>query len=246
MRYLSKRLVLINSLAITAVVGCLFLGNWQWERAHYTAPADSSNGNFSDLSPLRDYLPPTSIGIKTLVTGTWQPNSRLEFGDRPADGKQLINPKPGSDTVVSLAAPIGNWILDVLTLSDGSSVGVVRGWAPKDSKVDLPNGEVTLTGVMQPSESPEARFLVNLPSYITTESVLAKANSTLHDGYFVASDAQAGLTVVKPIFDTPQKTGLHWRNVVYTGNWIIFAVIIAGMWWRIIQEELKQTNKESF
>ena len=245
MRYFSKRLVLINLLSVTAVVGCLFLGNWQWDRAHYTAPASSSTGDFSDLSPLRDYLPPTSIGIKTSITGTWQPNSRLEFGDRPVDGKQLINPKPGAETVVSLAAPVGNWILDVLTLSDGSSVGVVRGWAPTDSKVDLPNGEVTLTGVMQPSESPEAKNLIKLPSYITTESILAMANSTLHDGYFVASQAADGLTVVEPIFDTPQKTGLHWRNVVYTGNWIIFAIIIAGMWWRIIQEELKQPNKES-
>ncbi len=224
MRYFSKRLVLINLFAVTAVVGCLFLGNWQWERAHYAAPADSSSGIFSDLSPLRDYLPPTSIGVKTSITGTWQPDSRIEFKQRPVDGKQLLNPDPGTQTVVSWSVPVGSWVLDVLTLSDGSSVGVVRGWAA--------------------SESPEAKILIDLPSYITTEVILSKSNSNLHDGYFVASNASGGLTVIEPIFNTPQKTGLNWRNVVYTGNWIIFAIIIAGMWWRIIQEELKQPKKE--
>lgn len=244
MRFFSRRLATINLLSLIAIVGCLFLGKWQWDRAHYIAPSTSSSGNFSDLSPIRDYLPPTSVGIETNISGTWQPNSRLEFGERPVDGKQLINPEPGTDTVVSWAVPVGNWVLDVLTLSDGSSVGVVRGWAPTDSQVASPIGEVTLTGVMQPSESPNSKNFINLPSYITTESILAKASSTLHDGYFVASQASDGLTVVKPIFDTPQKTGLHWRNVVYTGNWIIFAIILTGMWWRIIQEELNQPIKE--
>lgn len=245
MRYFSKRLVLINLLAVTAVVGCLFLGNWQWQRAHYTAPADISTGNFSDLSPLRDYLPPTSIGVKTSITGTWQPESRIEFEQRPIDGKQLINQEPGNEKAVTWSVPVGNWVLDVLTLSDGSSVGVVRGWAPSESKIPAPTGVATLNGVMQPSESPAAKNLVNLPKYITTELILNEANSTLHDGYFVTSDAANGLTIVKPIFDSPQETGLHWRNVVYTGNWIIFAIIIAGMWWRIIQEELNRTTKES-
>jgi hypothetical protein len=244
MRYFSKRLVLINLLAVTAVVGCLFLGNWQWERAHYTAPADSSTGNFSDLSPLRDYLPPTSIGVKTSITGTWQPDSRIEFKQRPVDGKQLLNPDPGTQTIVSWSVPVGTWVLDVLTLSDGSSVGVVRGWATSESEIPAPSGSVILSGVMQPSESPEAKVLIDLPSYITTEVILAKSDSNLHDGYFVTSDAPDGLTAIEPIFNTPQKTGLNWRNVVYTGNWIIFAIIIAGMWWRIIQEDLKQPKKE--
>lgn len=245
MRYFSKRLVAINSLSLIAVIGCLMLGNWQWNRAHYIAPTSSETGNFSDLSPLRDYLPPTSVGIKTSITGTWQPDSRIEFEQRPVDGKQLLNPEPGTDTVVSWTIPVGTWVVDVLTLTDGSGVGVVRGWTPTDSQIEVPSGEVTLTGVMQPSESPDAKNLINLPSYITTESILAKANSTLHDGYFVAIEVGDGLTAVKPIFDAPQKTGLHWRNVVYTGNWIIFAIIFAGMWWRIIQEEIERSKKVS-
>jgi hypothetical protein len=71
------------------------------------------------------------------------------------------------------------------------------------------------------------------------------ANSNLHDGYFVSETKVEGLDPVLPIFDSPQKVGLHWRNVVYTANWIIFGIIIFGMWWRIIQDELRETTRDS-
>lgn len=241
LRYFTKKLIAIHFLAISAIVVCLALSSWQWTKAHYASAPKPNDGSisFSELSPLRDFLPAGSIGIDTKVSGTWQPNSRLSFAQRPADGAQLINPNPGSESVVSWAVPIGSWIVDVLVLDDGSSLGVVRGWSDNPDQVPAPTGSVELTGVMQPSEDAAKRNLLNLPSYISTNTILAKADSTLHDGFFVASTS-TGLETVKPTFGAPIKVELHWRNVVYTLNWIIFAVIILAMWWRIIRDEVKQ------
>jgi hypothetical protein len=68
---------------------------------------------------------------------------------------------------------------------------------------------------------------------------LAKSESSLHDGYFVSTTPTEGLELVKPIYDTPLELSVQWRNVIYTFNWIIFGLIILGMWWRIIQDEVK-------
>lgn len=243
-RYFSKRLIAINLLAIIAIGTCAWLSHWQWSRAHYTAKVQVTNGksNFSELSPLRDYLPPSSVGIPTTVSGTWQESGRLVFSERPVDGTNLINPTPGSHAIVSWAVPIGSWIVDILKLEDGSSLAVVRGWSQTPEKVATASGSANLTGVLQPSEDAPSVSLLDLPSYLTTNKVLAASDSTVHDGYLVSSTATPGLELVKPIFDTPMKVELHWRNVVYTFNWIIFGLIIFGMWWRIIQDELKETT----
>lgn len=224
-----------------AIATCLALSNWQWTRAHYVSAPKASNGSvsFNDLSPLRDFLPAGSVGIPTQVSGTWQPNSRLVFEERPVDGAQLVNTSPGSDAIVSWAVPVGAWIVDVLTLEDGSSLGVVRGWSAQPTSVAPATGKATLNGVMQPGEDATAKTLIHLPSYISTSEIMKKAKSTLHDGFFVSS-TNTGLELVKPTLTKPIKVSLHWRNVVYTLNWIIFAIIILGMWWRIIRDEVSE------
>ena len=117
-RYLSKRLLAIHFTAILAIGICIWLSAWQWNRAHYVAPITKVSGvsDFNQLSPLRDYLPPTSVGVPTKVKGTWQENSRIEFTQRPADGTKLIK----STQPIELNQEIlGTWVLDVLILQDG-------------------------------------------------------------------------------------------------------------------------------
>lgn len=239
MRYFSKRLVTIHLLAIVAILICLRLSNWQWDRAHISSPISklASEQTFEQLSPLRDFLPPSSIGVRTSVTGTWQEGNQQVFSNRPAAGSRLLKSTSAQDFET------GNWILNFLTLDDGSSLAVVHGWNIEQSSSSVA-GKVTLVGVMQPSEDSIASELTQLPSYITTNLLLENVQSNLHDGYFVTLEATAGLQKVEPIFDRPQKVSLQWRNVVYTGNWIVFAIIIAGMWWRIIQEELNQKKEK--
>lgn len=241
-RYFSGRLVAINLFALAAVVTCIWLGKWQWDRAHATVQVEITQGqaDFAKLSPLRQYLPPSSVGVPTTVSGTWQSNGQIIFQNRPQNGSDLlIEFDKSAETKVDINSA-GIWVLDILTLTDGSSLGVVHSWLPNNENVPTVSGEVTLTGVMQPSELALTKTLIELPTYINTEDIVLNANSTVHDGYFVSAKPVIGEKAVGPIFAQPQEVKLQWRNVIYTGNWIIFAIIIAAMWWRIIQDELKQ------
>jgi hypothetical protein len=42
------------------------------------------------------------------------------------------------------------------------------------------------------------------------------------------------LNSVKGAPERAAVASLHWRNVVYTFNWLVFALIIAAMWRRVI------------
>ncbi len=241
-RYFSGRLIGIHLFALAAVLTCLWLGNWQWQRAHATVQIESINGqtDFATLSPLRNYLPPSSVGVQTKVTGTWQSDGRIIFENRPANG-ELLNI---DQTALFDSAQKGVWVLDILNLETGSSIGVVHSWLPTATDIPSLSGSATIDGVMQPSELALKQMLVELPNYKTTELIVESANSTVHDGYFVSNSAVIGDQKVSPIFPVAQETKLQWRNVIYTGNWIIFAIIIGAMWWRIIQEEVEQTSQQ--
>ena len=241
-RYFSGRLIAINLFALAAVITCLWLGKWQWDRAHAIVQVELTDGqaDFANLSPLRQYLPPSSVGVPTTVSGTWQPDGQLIFQNRTQNGSDLLIESDQSAELKIADQAVGIWVLDVLTLTDGSSLGVVHSWLADEQEVEQLSGEVTLSGVMQPSELALTKTLINLPTYITTEEILKRAASTVHDGYFVSSKPIIGVNAVSPMFTQPQEVELQWRNVIYTGNWIIFAIIISAMWWRIIRDELNQ------
>jgi len=240
-RYFSRRLLVIHLLAIFAVGTCLWLSSWQWNKAQYAIKFQPISGEvtFAELSPLRDYLPPKSVGVITTVTGTWQPDSRLELIGRPSDGQLLVNSESELQSANQITGQLGTWIVDVLTVTDGSSLGVVRGFTLSPELIASPSGLATLTGVMQPSEDAPGLNLDTLPQYLTKNLILTKSNTTVHHGYFVSGTPSPDFALVQPIFDTPMEVKLNWRNVVYTFNWLIFGIIILGMWWRIIQDEVE-------
>jgi len=260
-RLLAPRLLGTHALAILGIALCLLLSSWQWHRAHTARPATTSNGiaKFEDLSPLRAYLPESAIGIQTRVSGRWQEPrpgnpARIILRDRPADGSLLVSPVAGD-----YDAPLGSWIVDLLVLDDGSTLGVVRGWSLHPSTVPVARGRVTISGVMQPSEDSGLRKLPAI-SLLTTSIITQHAHSAVHDGYLVAKSSvghaqslggTSGVTqphasillTVSPIIKGTVHQSLHWRNVVYTANWILFAFIVLYMWIRIVRDDLGRDEK---
>jgi hypothetical protein len=126
--------------------------------------------------------------------------------------------------------------------------------------VPVASGKVTVFGVMQPSED---SGLSKLPAIdlLTTSSITKHAHSAVHDGYLVAqlpphgqllgSTAVAGTSIanltlveVSPIIKGKVHQSLHWRNVVYTANWILFAFIVLYMWIRIVRDELGRDEED--
>lgn len=239
-RYFSLRLLAINILGALSVVACLALAYWQWDRAQaYVPPASSSPKTFEELSPLRDYLPASSVGVPTSVTGTWQPTERILMPERIIDGKSMVNPNPETEVIAEFVPPVGFWVVDIMELADESSLGVVRGFTETPDQIALAEGEATVSGVMQPSEDVPGLKLVNNIQPLTTKLIVENSRTIAHDGYLVATSATESLIQVNPIFTEPVVKGLNWRNVAYTFNWVFFAAIVAMMWIRVARDELE-------
>ena len=223
-----------------SVAACIALAYWQWDRAQSYVPLETSTSkSFEELSPLRDYLPASSVGVQTSVTGTWQPDERILMPGRVIDGKSMVNTNPESSEVVTLASPVGYWIVDIMELPDGSSLGVVRGFTQSPDQIKLASGTETISGAMQPSEDVPGLELVNDIAPLTTELIVENSRTIAHDGYLVATSETEFLALVKPIFTEPLVGGLNWRNVFYTFNWVFFAGIVALMWVRVARDELE-------
>ena len=241
-RYLEPRLLGLHLGALIAIITCVALANWQWERAHGQNVPSVSNASFAELSPLRDFLPRSSIGVKTTVTGTWLPKAQIIAQERPQDGRKLIIANPGEPRH-GIDYELGRWFVDVLKLDDGSVIGVVRGWRAGGQLAKPSTGRATVTGYLQPSEdSPDVNIFIkstggDVPLALTTTQIVERAGLTAHDGYLVQATASPGLKPVTPIYSSAIKINLQWQNVLYTFNWIVFAVIVGFMWIRVVQDE---------
>lgn len=239
-RYLSLRLLTIHILGALSVAACIALAYWQWDRAQSYGPPESSlEKTFDELSPLRDFLPASSVGVQTSVTGTWQPDERILMPDRVVDGKSMVKKDPANDEVIALAGPVGYWVVDIMELPDESSLGVVRGFTESPEQIELATGTETINGAMQPSEDVPGLELVNDIAPLTTDLIVENSRTIAHDGYLVSTSKTEFLALVNPIFTEPMVRGLNWRNVVYTFNWVFFGGIVALMWVRVTRDELE-------
>jgi cytochrome oxidase assembly protein ShyY1 len=239
-RYFSLRLLAIHVLGAFSVAACLGLAYWQWDRAQaYVPPASATALTFEELSPLRDYLPASSVGVPTSVTGTWQPDERILMPERVIEGKSMVNPDPDIEVIAEFVGPIGYWVVDIMELADESSLAVVRGFTETPDQIVLATGEATVAGIMQPSEDVPGLKLVNGIEPLTTDLIVENSRTIAHDGYLVATSPSESLLPVSPIFTEPVVKGLNWRNVAYTFNWVFFAGIVALMWVRVARDELE-------
>jgi cytochrome oxidase assembly protein ShyY1 len=239
-RHFSIRLLAIHTLGAFSFFACVGLAYWQWDRAQaYVPPESATAPSFEELSPLRDYLPASSVGVPTSVTGTWQPDERILMPNRVIDGKTMVNPDPETEVIAEFVGPIGYWVVDIMELADESSLGVVRGFTETPEQLSLASGTETVTGVMQPSEDVPGLKLVNNIEPLTTYLIVENSRTIAHDGYLVATSNSESLTPVSPIFSEPVVKGLNWQNVAYTFNWLFFAGIVAMMWVRVARDEFE-------
>jgi len=233
--YLAARLLATHALALLLISACLFLSHWQWERAHYARQAVVSANpvSFESLSRARDFLPPSSVGQITKVSGTWQAGSRVIFANRPVDGRLLIDGGQSGSQSES-----GSWVADFLKLQDGTSVAVIRGWLDSGKNFPAATGFATITGVVQPAEDAPNETEINTRPLITTKFLLSNSQTDLRDGFIVQSGVSSGLAQVVPSRQAFTSDGLRTLNVFYTFNWIFFGFLILLIWVRIVRDEV--------
>lgn len=171
------------------------------------------------------------VGLHVRAEGTWEADGQLLVPDRERAGR------------------VGSLVVTPLRTASGV-LAVVRGWLPwSDDPPPPPPGTVTVTGVLQRSETEADATAVagTLPRdqlpYLATVTLLDALSyraDELYDGFVVLRDQQpapdAGLLRVTPE-ELPDPSGGvgRWRNLAYGLQWWLFGGAALVFWVSVLR-----------
>jgi cytochrome oxidase assembly protein ShyY1 len=238
---------------VVAMLGlCIVLSNWQWQRyqqrqaenAVLDAALAAAPVPVADLldpvpagptqAPL-PALPPELEWRAVTATGTFDEAGEAAIRRRPLDGRN------------------GFWIVTPL-VTDAGVLLVNRGWVPTPegdaaSTPEVPAppaGTVTVTGRLrsvettEPDEAPPPG-----QAWAVDPAVLTPASTaTVLPAYVALESAQPaaaeGLTSPLPV---PGHRGMN--NLVYTVQWLLFALVGLVGWWRLMRQESRAEHADA-
>ncbi|MET9860649.1 SURF1 family protein [Streptomyces smyrnaeus] len=235
----------INIFAVLAIPVCVLMGSWQLSRfddrvdRHQEQQEQSTAQSHAEARPLRKLLPLTqeTVGRTAEVTGRFDTAHPLLVPDRTVEDER------------------GFYVLSLLRTDatdgtdGGKAVPVVRGWLPGKADPDRvpapPKGEVTVTGVLQASESHTdagSGATGGLPDgqlgFISAAALVNVVPYGVEDAWLTEQRTQAPLRPVPPV--APDNTGLDmkaFQNLGYTAQWFVFAGFVVFMWFRFFRRE---------
>jgi cytochrome oxidase assembly protein ShyY1 len=225
-------------LLVAVLVSFVWLGDWQlgsFEDKGDRVPPDTRPVVALDrLSKPGGRLAPEDIGRRVRTNGRYDGQHTLLVPNRPQPGSDT-NGRPG--------------LLVVTPLRTSSGVlPVVRGWVPSANAptVAAPDGPVTLTGLLQRSESgpPSGASPVVRPgrlAYVATVTLidaLPYHPSQMYDGYLaLRSEGPPPRARPTPVAAQDIDTGgvARWRNLAYALQWWLFAGAAVFFWWLVIR-----------
>ena len=215
--------LLVIALAVATL--CAWAGNWQWERAHEKAPTAKSIAQ-KPPRPLAAVLKPQetltgdALSTPVTVTGVFEP-SNMVLVKRTLDGKQ------------------GAWVVAPLRVSGTPGLArlpVVLGWQPVDEPavLDLPDGRVNLTGVLQQPDEPGPAPVGDTYQSLATAQLVNRWKPPMYTAYLLEQQAQDGLSTV-PV-PAPKRQGFALQNLSYAFQWFVFAGFAVFLWWRMVRD----------
>jgi cytochrome oxidase assembly protein ShyY1 len=217
---MGRRIALVVAAIVVALV-CVRLGFWQLDRLEQRrALNEQIRSRSSDApTPLDSGLPEETASWSyspVIASGEYLPEAELILYGRPLEGRP------------------GDHVLSVLTLGDGTAVLVDRGWIPFDADTvapvegtpAAPSGDVTVTGVLFPSEEGDGAFdeTQGRIRSIDIEQIAERLGVDLEPGYLLLSqqtpDQPGGLPVPAALPELSE--GPH---LSYAIQWFSFATI---------------------
>ncbi|MER6011399.1 SURF1 family protein [Streptomyces bluensis] len=229
----------INVFVLLAIPFCLFMGSWQLGRFeermdnHRSAGEQAESAKHEAARPLDALLPVDKETSGRQTTATGQYGKQLLVPDRELDDRR------------------GYYVLTLLRTDDGRALPVVRGWLPGEADAAkapaAPQGEVTVTGALQASETPGSNGVSatgGLPEgqtgAISAASLVNLVPDDLYDAWITLNKGDSGMKAVPAA--APQDTGLDlkaFQNLGYTGEWFVFAGFVVFMWFRLLRREME-------
>ncbi|MGW4032420.1 SURF1 family protein [Streptomyces sp. NPDC004838] len=225
----------INVFVVLAIPLCVFMGTWQLGR--FEDRVDTQKAAEREPSaeerravPLDELLPVDKETSGRTATATGRYGEQFLVPDREVDGKR------------------GSYVLTLLKTDGGRTLPVVRGWlADGKPSPTAPEGEVTVTGALQASETTGTDGVHTsggLPSgqlgMISAATLVNVVPDDVYDAWVTLSKADTGLVAVPAAL--PEGSGLDlkaFQNLGYSGEWFAGVAFILFMWFRLFRREVE-------
>ncbi len=239
------RLLGVFVFLLIAVIVCVRLGAWQWERAQargeQAAAIEQAERQEAAPVPLDTVTGPQTqilqemVGTRVVVQGEYRSSDQFFVVAREHDGQ------------------VGYWVLAGLELSggqyDGAIIPVVRGWAPEaDPELlqDVPGGTVEVTAYLTPSEGAGARLPEpELMDSVSPAQLVNVWGGPIYSAYLrvIAEDPDSGSGLVPVGPPEIEDAGLNIRNLAYAFEWWVFGGFAVFIWWRLVRDEMRHERE---
>lgn len=214
-----------------AMALCLTAGQWQWDRYERR----SAEQQRADASSQTDAVPLSSA----LAAGDDLPAS-LQFSPVTAQGS--YDPQTVLIRNRSLDEERGLWAVSPLRMPDGTVIMVLRGWleATRDNTTTAtapppPSGEVTVNGVLMPSEPKRGAGILSNGEATSLNLPTLCPDPSCYSAYLHLTSSQPA----EPLTSIPVKGPGLGPHQGYAGQWVIFALLLPVGYVILLRREVK-------
>lgn len=213
---------------------CLVAANWQYDRHQRRSAQEQQLSSAETAAPVAlasalgpgEALPASLQYTAVTVSGVYDSQS------------VLIRNR-------SLESTPGLWVVTPLRTPDGSSILVLRGWleatrgnAEQAVAPAPPAGEVTVTGVLQPSEPKRGAGILSNGEATSLNTETLCPDAGCYRAYLQARSSQPA-DAVDPVPVTGPGLGPH---LGYAGQWLIFALLLPIGYVILLRREARETR----
>lgn len=251
---LQPRWLGFHALAVLAASCCFIFGYWQFERAQEPSRGEIAN-------PVDD--PDSATELRSVLEpGAYMPESKANTAVTAAGEYDT-----GAELLVPALSPAGDEegynVVAPLVTDEGTAVAVHRGWVDGDAAdtpeelAPLPEGEVTVTGWVQPPQKSEEGFIpMDLPEgqagRIAPSLLLDDWPYQLYEGYILLAGQdppddgdEAGVQPQPvPPPDPPEEIEWNWRSLSYAAQWVVFGGAVLVFWIVLMRRELEGNHPD--
>jgi cytochrome oxidase assembly protein ShyY1 len=215
---------------IAVCVLFFFLGKWQWDRTQDILDAErAATMSAVPVSQIEQPMKSQDYGRTVTAAGFYIDRDQVRIGSR-----------------LSRESVVGDWIVSALELDTGQSIAVLRGWVPDGQAFATPDQEISIEGVLQPSDTfyDAAVEQDGEVASIDSQRLSVLWNTTLLDGYIVVQEqnpvAEGSPEIVPPTISTAD-VAFPLQNFFYAIQWWVFALfgVVIYVRWLVIGSKLR-------
>ena len=218
-----------------AMALCVVAANWQYDRYEARAAQEQRLASAEQVAaePLASVvgpgqdLPAGDQYTSVTVSGVYD------------NGSVLIRNR-------TLEGVPGLWVVSPLRSADGTSILVLRGWleatrSNADNPVapPPPSGQVTVTGVLQPSEPKRGAGLLSNGEATSLNTQTLCPEASCYVPYLQAVTSQP-VDAVEPVPVKGPGLGPH---LGYAGQWLIFCLLLPVGFVVLLRREVRETRE---